>query len=166
MQCKAMQCNAMRKRMSNHRCCTNPPDTTGITKSGGDHPGNAIGAWCPFLDVVCTEVIPHHKPTAVAQTCSEHVSHNTLLQSGAQPITHYLPVHLCNQHKDTQKVEEWHQMAFLDLRCNLLRCTCKPCLNCHEPRDIHNTHCAVDQRGQLALHFATASVRRVCDEGT
>ena len=83
----------MCKRPSNHECYTHAPDTTEITKSGEHHPSNAVGAWYPFLDVVCTEVVPHHKATAVAQTCREHVSHNTVLQSGAQPITHSLAVH-------------------------------------------------------------------------
>jgi len=73
----------MHKWPSNHT-----PDTMKITESADNYPSNAIGACCPFLDVVCTEVVPHHKPTAVAQTCTEHVSHNTPLQSGAQPIIH------------------------------------------------------------------------------
>jgi len=90
MQKVAMQCAKGRATIG---VTPTPPDTTNITKSGDDYPSNAIGAWCPFLDVVCTEVVSHHKPTAVAQTCTEHVSHNTVLQLGAQPITHYLAVH-------------------------------------------------------------------------
>ena len=66
---------------------------TEMTRSGDGYPSNAIGAWCPFLDVVCAEVVPHHKATAVAYTCSEHASHNTVLQSGAQPIAHQLAIH-------------------------------------------------------------------------